>query len=173
MELISTLQNQPKKRVNRDNAKTPLWLLNYLYENFNISNDPCPLEEERDLDFDGLKEDWTGLSYVHPPHSETEAWVKKAAEQVKKGHFSVLFVPFIANSLYWREFVYPNVSEIRVLKCPVKLEGDNKQLTNQMCLLIFAAEFVGADPVVHFIEPEGWKNTFYKRQRNADRFAQK
>ena len=173
MELNSNLQNQPKKRVNRDNAKTPSWLLEYLYENFNISNDPCPIEEERDPTFDGLVEEWNGLSYVHPPHSETEAWVKKAVDECKKGHFSVLFVPFIANSLYWREFVYGNVSEIRILKCPVKLEGDNKQLTNQMCLLIFAAEFVENTPAVSFIEPEGWKRTFYKRQRNADRFAQK
>lgn len=145
--------------------------MNFVFKKFNITNDPCPSEPE----VDGLKEDWAGLSFVHPPYSETEAWVKKAVQQARKGHFSVCFVPFLPNSLYWREFVFDIVSEIIVLKCPVKLENEKKQLTNQMCLLIFAAaqDREESSIPVTFEEPEDWQSTYYKRQRNQERFAPK
>ncbi len=149
--------------VNSAGVKTPEWLKNFIYDEF-----PC----DTDRSADGLEPgDWTGFTFVNPPHSEAQAWVEKAAEQASKGNFSVLLIPAVFNSLYWREIVYPNASSIGVFKCQIKFEGHKKQVVTQMSLVSFVADAGNdGDPVVTLLEPVGWEDHYYARKRNKMRF---
>jgi|GEM_PF-3159161 len=166
-----------------DHVLTPAWLKEYIYSEFPCDYDPCPVDPKED----GLKVDWQGFAFCNPPYSETQAWVEKAALEASKGNFSVLLVPAVFNSVYWRETVYQSASEIRIFKCPIRFEGFKKQIVTQMCLLVFAGMFICAtkscltyfiaehgpengDPPVVMIEPPNWGDHYYKRRRNQVRF---
>lgn len=162
-----------KRKENRnDNAVTPQWIMNYVMEEFGCDFDPCPVGYEDGGVPDGLAMEWPGVAFVNPPQASCQAWVQKAVEQQSHQHYSILLVPFNAKSLYWREIVYPNATEIRIFKCPIRFDGHDKQQVTEMCLLRFAAEHGpnGGEPLLSLIEPEGWQEGYYKRQRNALRF---
>lgn len=182
----------PEKPMFRnDEAKTPAPIVNYVMEEFGCNYDPCPENYVPGGPIpDGLATDWSGVAYVNPPQSQCQAWVTKAVEEQAKGHPSVLLVPFNAKSCYWKEIVYPNVNEIRILTCPIRFENHTKQQVTgkclfgffgranglaEMCLLYFAAEpqrNAGA-PLTTFVEPPGWEEAYYKRARNRSRFRVK
>ncbi len=151
-----------------DHVVTPQWLKDFIYEEFPCDYDPCPVDPKEN----GLLVDWHGFAFCNPPYSETQAWVEKAAHEATKGNFSVLLVPAVFNSVYWRETVYQSATEIRVFKCPIKFEGFKKQIVTQMCLLVFAAEHgpENGDPPVSLVEPPNWADHYYKRRRNQVRF---
>lgn len=153
----------------KDNVKTPQWLWNYLLDEFpSIESDPCPNDPEED----GLEADWEGWSYVNPPQSECQLWVEKASKEAAKGNYSVMLVPATFNSVYWREVVYSNATEIRIFKCPVKLDGQERQTTTQMALVVFSAQHGNAGaPALSLIEPQDWSQSYYKRARNLARFG--
>lgn len=150
-----------------DAVTTPDWILEYVQKSYPVDFDPCPSDPTED----GLKIDWRGFSFVNPPNSQCQEWVHKATLEAAKGNFSVLLVPATFNSVYWRELVYPNASEIKILACPIKFVGQKKQLATQMALVTFVSQH-GNDgmPVISVIEPAGWEQHYYKRRRNMTRF---
>lgn len=117
------------------------------------------------------------LSFVNCPFADSQAWIEKAVRELEKGAASILFVPAILNSVYFRESVYPRAAEIHFFTVPIKCPGKEKQLPVQTCLLIFA----GRDPeipdksypLLFRAEVEGWEEEYYKRPRNKSRFAPK
>lgn len=148
--------------VNSAGVKTPEWLKAFIYDEF-----PC----DNDASADGLNRDWHGFTFVNPPYSESQAWIEKAALEASKGNFSVLLVPAVFNSLYWREIVYPNATSIGIFKCPIKFEGHKKQVVTQMSLVSFVADAGNdGDPVVTLLEPDQWADHYYARKRNKTRF---
>lgn len=163
------MENPPQ--INHpDTERTPGWLRDFVEEQFRVSFEP-----EVSL-ASPLKDSWQGFSFVHPPHAEAQQWCEKAAAEASKGNFSVLLLPAVFNSCYWRGVVYPNATEVRVFTCPVKLPGAKKQIVSQMCLVVFAGpgerEPGYPYPPMWPVEPTDWASKYYKRARNMARFAQ-
>lgn len=157
-----------------DQDTTPQWLRDYVAQNFPVTFNPV-----EKAGFSGLMEPWPAgneqLCFVNCPFADAQLWIEKAKKELKRGAASIVFVPAVFNSLYFRESVYPHASEIQIFTCPIKQPGKNKQLVAQTCLVVFAAreEDALADrfPSVILVEPEGWEQGYYKRARNQARFA--
>ena len=148
-----------------DTPDTPGWLRDWVYSQFPITYDA----EGTDL-----TRQWEGFVFHHPPHQEAQLWCEKAAGHAQKGIISVLLLPAVFNSIYWRQVVYRHAAEIRVLACPLKKPGAKKQIVSQMALVIFAQREEadkGNMPPIFVTEPETWKQNYYKRQRNMARFG--
>ena len=165
-----------------DTSTTPGWLVDYVKADFPITFYPL-LEQEKDAEnFNALINDWQGFCFAHPPHAEAQLWCEKAARQAEQGVFSVLLLPAVFNSVYWREVVYRKATEIRVFACPVKMPSKKKQIVAQMCLVVFAGPSLHhqhaqegelAYPPIFPVEPNGWESHYYKRARNQARFTTK
>lgn len=158
-----------KRMRHEDTERTPGWLREFVDHGFDITFEP-----ELHLEHP-LAQPWQGFSFVHPPHAEAQLWCEKAAKEAAEGRFSVLLLPAVFNSCYWRDCVYKHATDIRVFTCPVKMPGAKKQIVSQMCLVVFAGtENRTPDypyPPVYPIEPPGWQDQYYKRPRNRARFA--
>lgn len=158
-----------------DEDLTPGWVLDFLDEDFPITFKPAQLARENPK-YQPLKHPWKSFAFAHPPNSECEAWVRKAAAEQKVDHFSVLFVPAMFNAGYWREVVYACATEIRVLTCPVRLPGKKKQEAQQMAVVVFGPKTEEQTdspqyPPVFPVEPSNWREGYYKRARNRERFG--
>lgn len=149
-----------------DTDVTPGWIRDFVYGEFPITFEPI---FQRDAP---LIQNWEGFSFAHPPHDEAQMWCEKAAAEATKGNFSVLLLPAVFNSIYWRTVVYKTAAEIRVLACPIKRPGQKKQIVSQMALVVFADKIPDLKmPPVFVVEPENWESVYYKRQRNLARFG--
>ena len=169
MEGPEEMESAGEKRVYQDSERTPGWLRTYVGEDFNVTFEP------EDSLMNPLADDWQGFSFAHPPHAEAQLWCDKAAKEAEKGHHSVLLLPAVFNSVYWREIVYRHATEVRVFTCPVKMPHAKKQIVSQMCLVVFAGT-AGRDPAYPYppvfpVEPTNWRENYYKRQRNMLRFG--
>ncbi len=152
-----------------DVVKCPDWLKQQVFALF-----PCKFEPLLVYGPDnGLKMAWQDVSFAMPPANECHSWVRKAVKEQAKGNFSILLVPATFNAVYWREDVYSNVSEIRILTCPLKLPSSKrtKAVIAQMALLVFAAKDPNEDyskltvPITIW-EPTGWASNYYKKDNN-------
>lgn len=152
-----------------DTERTPGWIRDWVYREFPVTFEPGDMNG-----FSPLTQEWQGFSFSHPPHDEAELWCKKAVSESRKGHFSVLLLPAVFNSIYWRGVIYSGADEIRILTCPLKKPGAKKQIVSQMALVVFAGrEQLAEDqhPAVFLVEPEQWEQKYYKRARNQARFS--
>ena len=149
----------------------PQWIRDWIFGEY-----PCDFEPLSAFGrAAGLQVPWHGLSFVFPPLNDTQAWVEKAVREQAYGRYSILLVPAVFNSVYWRETVYQKVSDIRILTCPIRLDGAKKGVTTQMSILVFAAP-PSADeerlqPPMSLVTPDGWADNYYKRRRNQARFG--
>lgn len=163
-------QQKRERQVFEDTEHTPGWLKTYIFSKFPITHDAegtaLPVEWPSD-----------GFVFQHPPHDEAQLWCEKAVRETAKGTVSVLLLPFVCNSIYWRTVVYPGAAELHILTCPIKKPNAKKQIVSQMCLAIFAkternaATEEGKYPPTFFLEPDDWESNYYKRPRNHARFA--
>src|SRR5690349_21203234 len=76
------------------NAKTPEDLYVQLNEEFKFEFDPCPSDPQEN----GLSVDWKASNFVNPPYNKIKKWVKKCAEQQRKGKLSVCLLPSRTNT---------------------------------------------------------------------------
>jgi hypothetical protein len=148
-----------------DTAMTPGWLREFVHANFPVTYEP--------EDANALIQPWHGFVFAHPPHEESQLWCEKAAKEAAQGVFSVLLLPAVFNSIYWRQTVLPQASEIRVLTCPLKKPGAKKQIVSQMAFVVFAGKNENPEPQIFVVEPDGWEERYYKRPRNKARFTVK
>lgn len=160
------VENPTNKRAvafNADTPHTPGWILDYVQNEFPINHEPLDILTP-----------WKGFSFKHPAHEEAQLWVQKAVSEASKGNHSVLLVPANFNSIYWREIVYRNCTDIRILVCPFRRPCAKKPVNCQMALLIFAGrpeEEMNQCCPIFAIEPAGWEEHYYKRARNKARFT--
>lgn len=168
-EPIVTVEKRERVQ-HEDTERTPGWLRDYVDEDFNITFEP-----ENEL-AEPLDQPWQGFSFAHPPHAEAQMWCEKAAREARRGAWSVLLLPAVFNSVYWRQVVYPNATEVRVFTCPIKMPTAKKQIVSQMCFVVFAGtaerEADYPYPVMYPMEPTGWERHYYKRRRNLQRFTE-
>jgi hypothetical protein len=181
MEEIEKAIDEDNKREaplgHEDDGPTPGWILDYLDEDF-----PCDFRPDRFglqmPKYDPLKHPWRRWNFAQPPSDSCQAWVEKAAKEQALEHFSVLFVPAAFHAAYWRDIVYSKCTEIRILAVPCRLPNKKRQEAHSMVFLVFgprAEEQTEADalkyPPVYLCEPRNWREGYYKRQRNKERFA--
>src|SRR3990167_9683408 len=83
-----------------DSSKSPAWLLD-LFKNY---FDPCPLNPS----VDGLNVPWKSYNYVNPPYSKKVPWIKKAIEEMRKGHTTVMLLPHVPEMAWYHDLVIPN-----------------------------------------------------------------
>ncbi len=96
-------QGEKRERVaHEDTESTPGWLRDFVDQDFTVTFEPQLYTQIR-KDYQPLLHDWAGFSFVHPPHAEAQLWVEKAAQESAKGNHSVLLLPAVFNSVYWRE----------------------------------------------------------------------
>lgn len=155
--------------VYEDSGSTPGWVRTWVCSKYPITFHP-----DLQPDFLPLVQEWQGFSFAHPPHDEAQLWCEKAVTEAQKGHLSILLLPAVFNSIYWRTVIYSGATEIHILTCPVKKPGAKKQIVSQMALVIFAGREgmeETASPPLFLTEPENWELNYYKRQRNFARFA--
>lgn len=133
---------------NNNDLKTPDFLLQDLEKEFGAFFDPCPyggiqgaLENP---ELDGLKRDWQKVNFVNPPYKEIKFWLKKGAEEYKKGNKNIFLITARVSSKYWAKYVIPYASEIRFFIGSIVFDSPHKEyatgLPIPLCLIIFDPE---------------------------------
>lgn len=95
--------------------------------------DPCPVLPNAD----GLSISWKDKNYVNPPYTACKKWVIKAAKEFKAGRQSIVLVPFRPDANYWRDFVWPNATDIYIFTERITFAGYSRGLPITLCLIVF------------------------------------
>ena len=83
---------------------------------------------------DGLTGHWSDFNWCNPPFSKCDKFIKKAAEEQKKGNTTVMLIPARVETKYWHDYILkngkanrPNV-EVRFLRKNITfLDPDTKK----------------------------------------------
>ena len=79
-----------------DDYKTDKWLADI----FSGWNDPCPYKGLEDGK-DGLLEDWKIKTYVNPPYSDPQPWIRKAIHENRKYGATIVMLLKMDTSTQW------------------------------------------------------------------------
>ena len=101
-----------------DKWQTPLEIYDPLNSEFNFNFDPCPIDW-KEGDVNGLDIEWGSSTFCNPPYSSTAKWIKKAADESKKGKTVVMLVNAITDTKAFHEYIY-NKAEVRFIKGRIK-----------------------------------------------------
>ena len=104
-----------------DEWNTPSSIYIQLDNEFRFDFDPCP----NDPSFNGLQIEWGPRSYVNPPFSNWQIWVRKGYDEYKKGKLVVFLLAARTDTKAFHEIILPYASEIRFIKGRLKF-GDAK-----------------------------------------------
>lgn len=136
-------------------AQTPDWLMERLHAEFAFDFDPCPSDWRPGCGWSGLEIDWGSSSYVNPPYDSCGDWLAKAVrERQTRGCGSVFLIPFRPWTVYWREWVWPHASEVRLLDHTVAFKGyGDKRLPTALCLVVYYAPLAPLRVLDRFSRP--------------------
>lgn len=114
----------------------------YLWDYLGTILDPCPQHDHilsctkvSEVGTDGLSLDWSGPTFVNPPFSDIEPWVKKASESIG---VVVMLVPVRTDQPWWH--LYASKAQIVFIRGRVNYESGADKTTGASfpsCLLIF------------------------------------
>ena len=114
-----------------DEWSTPQTLFDTLNEEFHFTLDPCATDENAKckmyytISENGLEKSWTGhCVFCNPPYSQIQKWVKKSAEEARKGATVVMLIPSRTDTRWFHDYIY-NKAEIRFIKGRVRF-GESK-----------------------------------------------
>ena len=114
-----------------DEWSTPQTLFDTLNEEFHFTLDPCATDENAKCKMyytifeNGLEKSWTGhCVFCNPPYSQIQKWVKKSAEEARKGATVVMLIPSRTDTRWFHDYIY-NKAEIRFIKGRVRF-GESK-----------------------------------------------
>jgi site-specific DNA-methyltransferase (adenine-specific) len=126
----------PKSKT--DKWMTPPALYNTLNEEFHFNHDPCPIEWEEG-DTDGLTSDWGTSTFCNPPYSQMSKWIKKGADESKRGKTVVMLMNAITDTIAFHEHIY-NKAEVRFVKGRLSfinpLQPDKKQPSPKASMIV-------------------------------------
>ena len=105
-----------RKRGEKDDSPTLVLVHDALDSEFGFNFDPCPLNPEGMRAFDGFGGEWGTRTYVNPPWSKCASWVAEALRQHERGKLVVMFLPANISSLWFCDLVWPNATEVRIVK---------------------------------------------------------
>jgi hypothetical protein len=127
--------------VENDDIGTPDDLYEDLNEEYHFDHDPCPMNgasNEKVPNGLASKTRWGHCNFVNPPYSDIPAWMKKAVREMDEyGSKSVFLVPARTNSVYWRDIVLPNATDIRFISGRIKFKGYNVGFPHPIALVEF------------------------------------
>ena len=114
-----------------DEWSTPQTLFDTLNEEFHFTLDPCATDENAKckmyytISENGLEKSWNGhCVFCNPPYSQIQKWVKKSAEEARKGATVVMLIPSRTDTRWFHDYIY-NKAEIRFIKGRVRF-GESK-----------------------------------------------
>jgi site-specific DNA-methyltransferase (adenine-specific) len=95
------------------------------------SFDPCPLNgvDSEGKEVNGLEIPWAKTTFINPPYSNIEVWLKKGVEEQTKGNTSIYLIPVRPSTHYFHRLILPN-AEVRFLEGRLKFlnqDGEQKQ----------------------------------------------
>ena len=122
-----------------DSWATPQDVYAKLDEEFSFDFDPCPLNENPDID--GLSIEWGSSNFVNPPYGNLKGWLEKAFLQSLKGKTCVMLIPSRTDTKYWHDFVM-KADEIRFIKGRLKFGGAKFNAPFPSCVVVFRAKEV-------------------------------
>lgn len=113
------------RRKGDDDVQTPKSVYEALDREFHFTFDPCPPNPAGLRLRDGLG-DWGERNYVNPPYSKKTVWIKKAIEEQKKGHLTVMLLPVDTSTRWFHDLVLP-YAEIRWLRGRIRFYENQKE----------------------------------------------
>lgn len=137
-----TLPRKPKQFSLMDNTPTPKKIYDELDKEFHFDHDPCPINPEGLRERDGFG-DWGKSNFVNPPYSDKLPWIKKALEEVEKGHLTVMLLPVDTSTGWFLDYVLPNC-EIRFVRGRISFRKDSHAAYASM-LCIFGPSSIRFD----------------------------
>jgi site-specific DNA-methyltransferase (adenine-specific) len=103
-----------------------------LNEEFEFTLDPCATSDNAKckkyytINENGLEQDWQGETvFCNPPYGRAiKDWVRKCYEESKKPDTKVvMLIPARTDTVYFHEYIYNKVDEVRFVKGRLKF-GD-------------------------------------------------
>lgn len=105
-----------------DEWSTPQTLFDTLNEEFHFTLDPCANAENAKckmyytISENGLEKTWAGhCVFCNPPYSQIQKWVKKCAEEARKGATVVMLIPARTDTRWFHDYIYKK-ADIRFIK---------------------------------------------------------
>ena len=105
-----------------DEWSTPQTLFDTLNEEFHFTLDPCAKAENAKckmyytISENGLEKTWAGhCVFCNPPYSQIQKWVKKCAEEARKGATVVMLIPARTDTRWFHDYIYKK-ADIRFIK---------------------------------------------------------
>ena len=77
-----------------------------------------------------------GRTFVNPPYSQIETWIKKGYEESQQDKLVVFLIPSRTDTRWWHEYVM-KAAEIRFIKGRLKFEGGKHNAPFPSCVVIF------------------------------------
>jgi len=128
-------------------SKTDLWatppeLFARLNEEFHFTLDVCALPQNAKCrrfftpEHDGLKQRWSGCSWMNPPYGRTIGlWMRKAWEESQRGVTVVCLVPARTDTAWWHD--YAARGEVRFLRGRLKFSNCKNSAPFPSAIVIF------------------------------------
>jgi site-specific DNA-methyltransferase (adenine-specific) len=109
------------KIKNCDSYSTPENIFADLDREFHFNDDPCPLDPQP-LN-DGLSREWGNSTFMNPPYSNPEPWVRKAYEESLRGKIVVGLLRGDTSTRWFHDWVLP-YADLRFVRGRIKFNGD-------------------------------------------------
>ena len=135
--------NQVHYSTKSNEWATPQWLFEKLNAKYRFTLDPCATNENAKCDKyytineDGLSQDWQGeIVFCNPPYGrELPKWIKKCADEAKKGVSIVMLIPARTDTKAFHEYIYKTY-RIEFIKGRLKF-GESKNSAPFPSMLVF------------------------------------
>lgn len=127
--------------------ETPEALFKELDKEFGFTLDPCSTHENAKCkkhytkEEDGLVQSWYGeVVFCNPPYGrEMPKWIKKCAEEAKKGATCVMLLPARTDTIAFHEYIYGK-AEVRFIRGRLKFGKSKNNATFPSMIVVFRSE---------------------------------
>ena len=102
-----------------------------LHKEFGFNDDPCPIGGSG-----GLDRRWGSSTFVNPPYSEIQEWVKKGYEESQQGGVIVMLIPSRTDTRWWHDYVM-KAKEIRFIKGRLRFGGQKNSAPFPSAIVVF------------------------------------
>lgn len=119
--------------------QTPEAIFQALDDEFKFMFDPA-MPNYKELNFDGLTDDWGSCNFVNPPYGrELPKWIKKGYEEWQLGKTVVFLIPSRTDTRWWHDYCM-KATEIRFIKGRLKFKGAKFNAPFPSCVVVFKAD---------------------------------
>ena len=92
-------------------------------------------------DDDGIQQDWAGeVCWCNPPYGrEIGKWVRKAAQEARRGATTVMLIPSRTDTAWWHDYI-EGKAEVRFVRGRIKFVGATENAPFPNAVVIFRGE---------------------------------